>query len=190
MTYPAYDKVPTTIEELSNAVKNNEYSCGTIPSSAYEKMMVNAPKGMVSILGDYIRNNPDKSFYSINEGIEYTIQHKHAHIISDAYVNTLTIGQKGALVISEESFSTYTIVYPMKKQFKFEKKFNKRIRRLVDAGVYEKLRQQEFPAKISNNKETYHPLIIEDIISPLILLLCGYSISVIILLVEILLNRK
>ncbi|XP_023237808.1 glutamate receptor ionotropic, delta-1-like [Centruroides sculpturatus] len=190
MTYPAYEKVPTTIEELSNAVKNHEYSCGTLSISAIKSMMMNAPKGMVSILGDYIRKNPDKSFPTINEGIEYTLQYKHAHILPEGIINFLPIGQKGVLVISEDSFLTYTTVFPMKKQFQFEKTFNKRISRLRDNGIYQKLKQNDMPAEGSSNKETYYSLSIEDISSALILLLCGYSISVIILLVEKLLKRK
>ncbi|XP_067131594.1 glutamate receptor ionotropic, kainate glr-3-like [Centruroides vittatus] len=190
MAYPAYEKVPRTIEELSNAVKNHEYSCGSLSFSAMKKMIMDAPKGMVTILGDYIRNNPDKSFPTLKEGIKYTLQHKHAYIISDNIVNSLSIGQKGILVNSEESFSTCTIAFPMKKKFKFEKEFNKIIRRLVDNGIYEKLKQKDLPSKRSNNKEKYHPLSMEDISSALILLLCGYNISFIILLVEKLLKRK
>ncbi|XP_023237809.1 uncharacterized protein LOC111636731 [Centruroides sculpturatus] len=169
-TYPAYEKVPRTIEELSNAVKNHEYSCGTLSHSAFEKMMLDTPKEMASILGDYIRNNQDKTFPTVNEGIEYTLQHKHAYITSIGIVNSLPIEQKKLLVISEESFSTYSLVYPMKKQFKFEKQFNKIITRLVDNGIYKKLERNDLPTDESSNKETYHSLSMEDICSALILL--------------------
>ncbi|XP_067131930.1 probable glutamate receptor, partial [Centruroides vittatus] len=190
MTYPAYEQVPRTIEELSNAVKNRKYSCGTLSLSAFERMMKDATIGMVSILGDYVRNNPDKSFSTVNEGIQYTLQHKHAYIISDSIINTLTIKPEEHLIISEDSFLTYSLVYPINKNFKFEKEFNKIIRRLVDGGVYEKVKESDLPQKRSSNRETYLPLSVEDICSALILLLCGYGISFITLFVETLLNKK
>ncbi|XP_023243662.1 glutamate receptor ionotropic, delta-1-like [Centruroides sculpturatus] len=190
ITYPAYAKVPKTIEELSNAVRNREYSCGTLSHSAFEKMMMDATKGMVSILGDYIRNNPDKSFSTVNEGIQYALQHKHAYIISDSIINTLTVKPEEQLIISEDSFLTYSLVYPININFKFEKKFNTIIRRLVDGGVYEKLKQSDLPQKRSSNREIYLPLCIDDICSALILLLCGYGISFITLFVETVLNKR
>ncbi|XP_023237807.1 glutamate receptor ionotropic, delta-2-like [Centruroides sculpturatus] len=189
MTCPIYEEVPKNIEQLAIAVKNGEYSCGTLSNSALSELMLRKSEGMVTILSEYISSHPEKSFSTFQEGVQHMLHHKYAYITSAYFFATLKM-RANSFVIFEDLFMSYSIAFPMKKKFKFKKKFNKMLQRLVDAGIYEKLLKEAKQTPGVNYAGLHHPLSIDDSMSAFILLISGYVISILIFFVELLRKQR
>ncbi|XP_067118907.1 glutamate receptor U1-like [Centruroides vittatus] len=173
MTRPVYEEVPKNIEQLAIAVKNKEYSCGTLSNSALSELMLGKSEGTVKILSEYISSHPEESFSTFQQGIQHMLHHKYAYITSAYFFATLNM-RENSFVISEDLFMSYSIAFPTKKKFKFKNKFNKMLRRLVDAGIYEKLLREAKQAPGVGYTDIHHPLSIDDGMSAFILLGSGY----------------
>ncbi|XP_067131590.1 uncharacterized protein [Centruroides vittatus] len=176
MTRPVYEEVPKNIEQLAIAVKNKEYSCGTLSNSALSELMLGKSEGTVKILSEYISSHPEESFSTFQQGIQHMLHHKYAYITSAYFFATLNM-RENSFVISEDLFMSYSIAFPTKKKFKFKNKFNKMLRRLVDAGIYEKLLREAKQAPGVGYTDIHHPLSIDDGMSAFILLGSGYILS-------------
>ncbi|XP_023238035.1 uncharacterized protein LOC111636874 [Centruroides sculpturatus] len=122
------------------------------------------------------------------EGIKKAHDERFAYIINilglNAYISNV---EKHKYYMSKDSFRTYMIAYPIRKNFPFKKKLTNTVTRMFEAGIFEKL----FPQEVEDFQETweFQPLSIEDIKSPLLLMSVGYLVSLICLIFEIILTK-
>ncbi|XP_067120970.1 uncharacterized protein [Centruroides vittatus] len=185
LTHPVYEKVPTTIKELINAVMMGTYSCGNICSSPDEKLLMGIETGSLKILGDYIKDHPENCVNSYKQGVEYSLNSKFAFFGSRSVINALTKEMgKQLFVLSKDSIINYMIAFTVRKNFTLKQEFDEIIGKLRDCGIYQKFVNDEMPQPKHIEKENFNPLSLEDMMSTFILLASGYAISVLCLIVE------
>ncbi|XP_023213536.1 glutamate receptor ionotropic, delta-2-like, partial [Centruroides sculpturatus] len=181
LTYPLTEAVPRTIEELSNSVLTNEYSCGTIGKSTIWRSIHSSKLKSSEIISNHIIQN--NNFLGLSEAMGKLQKERFALIYSD-YVIKKYIPKEdlNKYVFSNDKFSTFMEAYAMKKGFPFTNQINKIIRRLFESGIIEKIDYSE-NSRVFQTSEL-HELSVDDVISPILLLILGYILSLLCLFIE------
>ncbi|XP_023241373.1 ionotropic receptor 93a-like [Centruroides sculpturatus] len=157
MTCPLTESYPRDIQELADFVRNGEYSCGT-----YKEFLL------------------WKEMMAQNERFAYIMTKRTLN----RYISKI---EKHKYVMSKDSFRTYIMAYPIRKNFPFKKDLTNTVTRMFEAGIFEKLYFQE--VEEFQDESEFQPLSIEDIKSPLLLMGVGYVVSLIFLIIEIILTK-
>ncbi|XP_067121494.1 ionotropic receptor 21a-like [Centruroides vittatus] len=174
MTYPKTGKVPRTFDELANSVSAGEYSCGIASTSImWQNILHSRLKSAKIISGHIIENN---NFVKLTEGINRVQKEKFALIYSYDLIKTnIPKEDSHKFVFSNNKFYTFMEAYAVKKNFHFSNQMNKIIRRIFEAGIIEKIDYASDRHMI--NTSEFQALCIDDIISPILLLVLGSSLA-------------
>ncbi|XP_023212633.1 glutamate [NMDA] receptor subunit 1-like [Centruroides sculpturatus] len=181
MSYPLTESVPKTFDELGNAVKNGEYSCGTIEKGAVWNYFMNSNKKRDKILKHHILHH--NHFLSLSIASEKVKEERFALLASESYTSKLIQKEPNAYIISEDVLITFVQSYAVRKGFPLKKKLTKTVIRMFEAGIIEKKDHSE-TSKLLKYSE-FHVLQLADIISPIILLLIGFVLAIICLPLEL-----
>ncbi|XP_067133145.1 ionotropic receptor 93a-like [Centruroides vittatus] len=181
MTYPLTNRIPKTIDELSNSVVTGEYSCGIPSKSTIWTTMLNSKLTSIKIIREHIIQN--NNFIELSEAMEKVQKERFAVIYSDYVMKKLIRKEDlNKFVFSEDKFSTFMITYGMRKGFPFSHEINKIIRRIFESGIIEKTDYAEDAGMIRTSE--FRELSIDDVISPILLLILGYIMSLLCLFIE------
>ncbi|XP_023244395.1 uncharacterized protein LOC111642295 [Centruroides sculpturatus] len=89
---------------------------------------------------------------------------------------------RNKFLVSQDSLITFVQAYTMRKNFPFKKDVSKVVTRLFEAGIVEKI-DYATKGKLIEFPE-FQGLSMDDLISPLLLLISGYALSFIFLSLE------
>ncbi|XP_023223665.1 glutamate receptor ionotropic, delta-2-like [Centruroides sculpturatus] len=181
MSYPLTESVPKTFEELAIAVRNGEYSCGTVGKNAMWSYIKNSNNRRDKIFKDHIlRHNHFFSFWTASDKVK---KERFALIMSEYGANKLIEKEPNKYIISADVLVTFVQSYAVRKGFPFKKKLSKTIIHLFEAGIVERKDYAE-SSKLLKYSE-FQALQLPDIISPMILLSIGFVLALICLLLEL-----
>ncbi|XP_023223386.1 probable glutamate receptor [Centruroides sculpturatus] len=121
MTYPVYESIPTTIEELADSVMKGEYSCGTTEDSAMETYILETNEKNVKVLGDHLRKYPENLFSDLDDAFQRVLDTKYAFFHSKSVVESMArIKGEEKFAYSKDILLNYMVSYPRKKMFEFK----------------------------------------------------------------------
>ncbi|XP_067122042.1 glutamate receptor U1-like [Centruroides vittatus] len=191
LAYPHFERVPTTFHKLAIAIRRKEYSCGIMHGSAITDYILKSRSGVARILADDIRSN-NNFINEHNEILSRIMNSRFAFIDSLPYFENLIKYEnydQEKFLLSEDSLVTFSEAYGLKKNFSYKAKINVIISRLHAAGIVNK--ENYFQ---NNNLEDIQAsdarsLIIEDLMSPFILLILGYVLSIICFILELFISK-
>ncbi|XP_067131591.1 glutamate receptor ionotropic, delta-1-like [Centruroides vittatus] len=191
MTYPLYESIPTTIEELADSVMKGEYSCGAPGDSSLETYILETNERSVKIFGDHLRKHPENLFTDLDAGIQHVLDTKYAFFCSKSVVESMVrIRGEEQFAYSKDFLFNYMVSYPRKKTFEFKYEVDEIIGWIRDTGIYKKMVRDIMPPSTKEiAKDTYNPLSIDDVLSCFILLAAGYAFSIVAFVIELLYNR-
>lgn len=185
LTCPTLETIPTTFSQLADAVKKGKYSCGVLGNFSFLKYINESNTDYGRFLVDYIKIN--NRYFHFDEGLKQVLKGNFAYISADYLLNKF--GRKYGLenfVISDDFIYIIRSAYAMRKDFPFRKRVNRIISRLYEAGITDKV-FNSFEEYIinGNEEENIRPLKINDLLSPFVLLICGWTVSFVCFLIEI-----
>ncbi|XP_067141910.1 glutamate receptor U1-like [Centruroides vittatus] len=186
MTCPLTESFPRDFQELSVFVRNGEYSCGTYKGFLPWKDIMESKSENSKILRENILSNNNSM--AIPQGIKKVQNERFAYIMTKILLNLhINKAERPKYVMSKDSFRTYIIAYPIRKNFPFKKDLTDTVTRMFEAGIFEKLFPQEF--EDFQKASEFKPLTIKDVKSTLLLMGIGYLVSLICLTIEIILTK-
>ncbi|XP_023211015.1 glutamate receptor ionotropic, kainate 2-like [Centruroides sculpturatus] len=186
MTCPLTESFPKDFRELAVFVRNGEYSCGTYKGYFIWKDIMESKSESINILSENILSNNNSM--AIAEGIKKAQNERFAYIMYKTVLNYyISNVERHKYVMSKDSFRTYMCAYTVRKNFPFKKDMTNIVTRMFEAGIFEKLNNEEVNEFQESSK--FRPLSIEDIESPLLLMGIGYLMSLICLIIEIILTK-
>ncbi|XP_067122528.1 ionotropic receptor 40a-like [Centruroides vittatus] len=173
LTAPMYEQVPTTLQQLADAVKNGEYSCGTIPDG--QSMFFQGEKSPdIKILREHIEKNPDSLMIDPSAIVNKMKNERFAFISPEIFVKGRVMPlYEGTVSLSEENFITLIAAYFLKKGFPYKSSIDKIIIRLFETGIIQRVTEKEYLALQEYNKEV-GPLKLEELTGSFVILFVGY----------------
>ncbi|XP_023231148.1 probable glutamate receptor [Centruroides sculpturatus] len=186
MTCPLTESYPRDFEELANFVRNGKYSCGTFEGLASWKYMLESESENTKILKEHILSN--NNLMTVPQAMNKMQNERFAFIMSTYVLNQfISKVERHKYIISTDSLHTYIIAYPIRKGFPFKNDISKTVIRLFEAGIAEKL----LPLQVEEFQEPseFQPLSVEDIKSPLLLMVIGYLLCIVGLTMEIIYDK-
>ncbi|XP_023223664.1 glutamate receptor ionotropic, delta-1-like [Centruroides sculpturatus] len=185
MSCPITESVPKTFDELAIAVKNGEYSCGTLEKGAIWSYLMNSNNNKEKIFKDNIlRHN---NFLSLSIASEKVKKERFSVIDSKYYTNKLVQKDPHAYIISTDVLVTFVQFYAVRKEFPFKKELSKTVIRIFEAGIVERKDYAETPKLLKYSE--FHALELADVISPMILLSIGFALALMCLFLELFCKR-
>ncbi|XP_067122055.1 ionotropic receptor 21a-like [Centruroides vittatus] len=187
LTYPLNEGVPSTFQELALAMQEGKYSCIFLPGSDVPRFLMGSKSGSGKILANYIKKN----LTLVNDDdVLRTVLNSRVAFLNTVYMIKEMIKQYGSgkYVISEDSIVTFTVAYALRKGFPYRNEINKIIIRLFEAGLSDR---DEVLLNVVTKGATseFQPLTVEDILSPLALLILGYILSIFCFLLEMIIFK-
>ncbi|XP_023234709.1 glutamate receptor ionotropic, delta-1-like [Centruroides sculpturatus] len=182
MTTPKLEFVPRTVEELATTVKRGDFSCGTVAGNAITSYLMHSTELHIKIINNHIQES--KNLFSEEDGFQKVLEGRFAFITEEfAMKQVLKKYDDKEVLICSDSVQTFTMGYGLTKGSIYKPIIDKIISRLFDAGItyYEYLGLFE----MTFDSESYRPLMVEDLLSPIVLLLLGYMISVVCFFIEL-----
>ncbi|XP_023216913.1 probable glutamate receptor [Centruroides sculpturatus] len=187
LTCPFVNPVPRTFFELSTAIENGEYEVGIEKYGAITKLLFESKSRHMKIIAENVisRNN----FYTYDTAMKRMMKDYHFAFIGGNIILRSHMDSLGAshFRMSEDIIATYTMSYAMKLGFPYKNKVNKIIARLFESGISN--RQINFKLPENNEESAIHPLVVEILLSPFLLLVSGYILSTVIFAIEMMLRK-
>lgn len=194
LTVPSQGTVISTFTELSEAVAQGVCKCFTAKGSITSQYLLNSEKSELKILGSTMKDN-NWYYYLKDLPIPGIVSVNSADIL-DRLLLDMLYSSNPNIVISRESMSVFPIAFALSSDFCCHGKLNMIISNLVAAGLYEKLMNDvslklrlSFPISTDTN-DNGKPLSVNNISGALIILCLGYSVSLVVLIGEILVKRN
>ncbi|XP_067121501.1 glutamate receptor ionotropic, kainate glr-3-like [Centruroides vittatus] len=182
MTYPTTERVPTNFGELAYAVDKGEYSCGTLGGESIWSTIKNSKTKNARIFSRHITEN--NRFVPLPEVKTHLLKERFAFIYSAVIIKNLIAKEElHKYVMSKDALLTFTTSYATRKGFAFTKNISNIVRRLFETGIVEKIDLAE-DSNVLTSKE-FRSLSTDDFISPFLLLVAGYILSIFCLILEL-----
>ncbi|XP_023211691.1 glutamate receptor U1-like [Centruroides sculpturatus] len=180
MTYPVTEKIPNTFEQLANSLLRGEYSCGVASRSTLWQTIQNSKLKSAKIISDYIIQN--NNFIELSKGIERVQKERFALIYADYVLKKKLRNNLDNFVFSNDNLFTFMEAYVMRKSFPFRHQIYEITSRIFESGIIEKIDHAEHSR--TNRDSEFRELSIQDIISPSLLLILGYLLSLLCIIIE------
>lgn len=194
LTVPSQGTVISTFTELSEAVERGAFKCFTAKGSITSQYLLNSEKSELKILGNSMKDN--NWYYYLKDLPVPGIVSVNSADILDRLILDMLYSSHPNIVISRESMSVFPIAFALSSDFCCHDKLNRIISKLAASGLYEKLKndvslklQLSFPISADTNGNGL-PLSVNNISGALIILCLGYSVSLVVLIGEILVKRN
>ncbi|XP_067122542.1 glutamate receptor ionotropic, kainate glr-3-like [Centruroides vittatus] len=175
LTSPVYEYVPSTFNELVKDIQNGDFDCGsTVGGEAY---FLGGKSENTKTIVNYIKSR--NNFFSDEVLIEKMQNTKFALIRSYKFLRRME-KQFNFVDIKYSKDALYTLpaAYAIRKGFPWTKDIDKITFRLFESGIANKVQDVTPTAEqTSTGTSRFHPLLIEDMISPFIIVLCGYILA-------------
>ncbi|GFU06366.1 uncharacterized protein NPIL_41361 [Nephila pilipes] len=193
LTKPMQGKPIRTVLELSRVVQKGTHQVHVLPFLL--PFLLHSHEEHVVQLGQTIKQNQ----WIINKSKMRTTRYvtDHSSQFMKGTMATLYFGNRDDIFITSETVIVSALALAHSKQFCCASKLNSIISRLSSAGIYQKLLSDgsiRMFLKSCNSfvysDDTYHSLLLEDLVGVFLLLGIGYSSSFVVLFVEILYSRK
>ncbi|KAG8178204.1 hypothetical protein JTE90_025969 [Oedothorax gibbosus] len=195
LTVPLRNKGVETIDDLCRAVNGGSYKALVSKGSSILQHIVSSDNDNLKLLGRTILKNHWE--YDRREGIGNYYEYGTALIGSKLKFGGATFPRK---FISKDSFGVFNVAVALNRRFCCKKRLNVLLRRIVGAGLYQKiieeewfkagLGQQNFQSDSINQKEARSAsLTIDDLYGVFVMLVAGYIASGVAILIELVWNH-
>ncbi|GFW84887.1 glutamate receptor ionotropic, delta-1 [Trichonephila clavipes] len=193
LTVPLYGTPIRSYQELSLAVQKGTHRCFALRGTSTIAYLRSSANKNLRILGDAIHNH---EWYITDWDIvsgKYLAE--DSAILSNTKKLSLFYGSKPESIITEDTLTSWPSAFAVSKKFCCKARLNSIISRLVQAGIYVKLFNEESVkftlAHLDNTPEpeVFNKLSIKDLAGIFLLLGVGLLLSFLSLLVEIIHNR-
>lgn len=178
-----------TIHDLAKAIRENRYRCASYGANYLSNIMTMSGDPDMKVIG--------RSFnkYNFSHDIENILNNRESRT-EMAYIGIETYLQifKKRYFVSQDGFLTDLISIGVKKDFCCKKQLDSVLNYILASGVFNKFINYEYFHKIAKPtlhaqaENAYRPLSIKDIEGLFAFLLVGYTISIIILFIEIMVD--
>ncbi|XP_067122531.1 probable glutamate receptor [Centruroides vittatus] len=170
LTAPIYEPLPRTIHELATAVKNGEYSCGSLPDGV-PMFLQGSESAEINILKNYIDEHEEMMMLEPSAIVEKMKNERYAFIGPEIYIRGRVMSSfRGKTYLSEETFVTFLAAYLLKKDFPYKDAMNNIIFRLIETGIIKRITEKEYPI-IPEIVDKVKPLKLEELAGSFVLLL-------------------
>ncbi|KAG8178201.1 hypothetical protein JTE90_025966 [Oedothorax gibbosus] len=191
LSVPLRNKGVETIDDLCRAVKGGSYKALVSKGSSILQHIVNSSNENVKDLGSAILNNHWD--YDTREGIDNYFEYGTAFIGSEMKFRGASFPRK---FISKDSFGVFNVAVALNRHFCCKKRLNVLLRRIVGAGLFQKiieeewfktgLGQQNFQSDSIDHRSA--SLSIDDLYGVFAVLVAGYIASGVVFLLELVAN--
>ncbi|XP_023242535.1 glutamate receptor ionotropic, delta-1-like [Centruroides sculpturatus] len=180
MMYSVTKEIPNTFEQLANSILTGEYTCGVASTSILWQTIQNSKLKSAKIITNHIIQN--NNFIELNKGIQRVQKERFALIYADYVLKKKLRNDIDNFIFSNDNLFTFMEVYAMRKSFPFRHQIYEITSRLFESGIIEKIDHAE-QSRINRDSEL-RELSIKDIISPSLLLILGYFLSLLCFVIE------
>ncbi|XP_023230893.1 glutamate receptor ionotropic, delta-2-like [Centruroides sculpturatus] len=187
LTAPVPEPVPRTFEELSIAVKNGKCSCSTHLNQDVTKLVMNSKSEfMKDIKTHMITNN---NFFRSSDIKKQVMKARSAFISVKYLLSWMAKYYPGQWYICDDSLTILISALPMRKGFPFKKDVDFIVRQLFETGLMTTV-YPDIVYNIQKMENQIMPLDLNNFLGVAILLIAGYTLSIICFVVELFLGKK
>ncbi|XP_023239063.1 glutamate receptor ionotropic, kainate 2-like [Centruroides sculpturatus] len=183
---PFLENVPNDFDELATAVTKGEYSCAIPNNQAMIKIFMESKSRGGRILAENINRTKG---YLVQDAFEKVLKGKFVYIGNEYAYKKLPQYGVDNFILSEDSLVTFTMAYAIRRGFRYKKEFSEVVSHIFESGIIQHLEKTTHHRrkKESANIRSLH---MEDLFSPLLLLLLGYVLSLLCFIVEMFIGRN
>nr|XP_042906673.1 probable glutamate receptor [Parasteatoda tepidariorum] len=144
LSVPLYEPKIRTFSDLSKAVLGGQVKCQVIAGSFVLSLFLNSTDEQLRSVGELVERN--SWTFQVKDYKNKTIDDRTASVSSALSLQSLYRDYKN-IVFSEDSLMTTNLGIAMSKGFCCKEKLNDMISRIKNAGLYEKIKSEEYLTK-------------------------------------------
>ncbi|XP_071042160.1 probable glutamate receptor [Parasteatoda tepidariorum] len=190
LSIPLYEPKLRTFNDLSRAVLRGHLKCQVTLGSFILPFLLHSKDEQLRNVGELVQKNSWS--FQVKNYQNKSVDDRTATVSSFLTLQSLYKGYKN-VVFSENTLVTTHVGIAMRKGFCCERKLNIMISRIKKAGLYEKIKSDEFKTVMLKSRKTFtgktYAICIQDIYGVLLLLTAGYLLSIAALVGELLWTR-
>ncbi|XP_023210508.1 uncharacterized protein LOC111613392 isoform X2 [Centruroides sculpturatus] len=178
--------IPTNFYELADAVKRQEFSCGTTPIGKYA-IFKEAGSGVAKVLFEHMEKNQNY--------VDYKTARERVENERFAYIQTTHIIKKtfpkrssNTKVMTDETLRSYYSAFYLRKNFPYKRKISKIVTRMFESGLimFHLTKYPEYP----NDENSVSPLTWNEFFGSFTILAIGYFFALICFVGELFIRKR
>ena len=190
LSFPPLTRIKN-LSQLASAVQKGDYHCVGFLKTGIAEMLRNTEKEYLRVIANNMLENESKSKYLYKNFIHDNKGANLAIFIESHILDTFT----GKFFISEDRFLERATSMTIRRGFCCKDLVDTFVHRIMASGIYFKYFSDfnffhSFNVKIEEKETTNRKLTLTDVAPAFIFLLCGYFISFLVFIVELLSKSK